>query len=345
MRSRNHPPSTPSTLPPDAPRLSLDRIVDAAKARRPGDVVRFAVADDDRPAWLVSMSMTPDAEDTSAVFMFDARTGAFLHDFTAGRGAIMATITRLHVDLFAGLPGTLFLGGMGLLFLASIISGVVVYGPFMRRLPFGVVRRGGSRRLTWLDLHNLLGIAIATWAFVVGATGVINTWARPIFSHWQSTELAQMVAPWQGKPAPAAFSSPQRAIETAQAAAPELEVSFVAFPGAPFAGDHHYTVFMRGDTPLTSMLMKPLLIDAQSGELADSRDMPWYVSALRLSQPLHFGDYGGLPLKIAWALLDVLGIIVLVSGMYLWLSRGQAPLEARLEEIGGQEALSSEATP
>ncbi|MGN6117342.1 MAG: PepSY domain-containing protein, partial [Nitrobacter sp.] len=38
-------------------------------------------------------------------------------------------------------------------------------------------------------------------------------------------------------------------------------------------------------------------------------------------QPLHFGDYGGMPLKIIWALLDVLTIIVLGTGVYLWLRR------------------------
>jgi uncharacterized iron-regulated membrane protein len=49
--------------------------------------------------------------------------------------------------------------------------------------------------------------------------------------------------------------------------------------------------------------------------------MPWYVKTLLLSQPLHFGDYGGLPLKIVWALLDILTIIILGSGVYLWLKR------------------------
>jgi uncharacterized iron-regulated membrane protein len=49
--------------------------------------------------------------------------------------------------------------------------------------------------------------------------------------------------------------------------------------------------------------------------------MPWYVTALFVSQPLHFGDYGGMPLKIIWAVLDVLTIIVLGSGLYLWLRR------------------------
>ena len=49
---------------------------------------------------------------------------------------------------------------------------------------------------------------------------------------------------------------------------------------------------------------------------------PWYVTALQLSEPLHFGDYGGLPLKVLWALLDILTIVVLGSGLYLWLKRG-----------------------
>src|SRR5690606_34602273 len=40
-------------------------------------------------------------------------------------------------------------------------------------------------------------------------------------------------------------------------------------------------------------------------------------------QPLHFGDYGGLPLKALWAALDVITIVVLASGLYLWLARGR----------------------
>ena len=52
--------------------------------------------------------------------------------------------------------------------------------------------------------------------------------------------------------------------------------------------------------------------------------MPWYLTALELSRPLHFGDYGGLPLKIIWAVLDLITIVVLVSGLYLWLARRRA---------------------
>jgi len=109
--------------------------------------------------------------------------------------------------------------------------------------------------------------------------------------------------------------------------------AFVAYPQSAFSSQHHYAVFMRGETPLTARLMKPVLVDASSGKFTDARDMPWYVTALQLSQPLHFGDYGGTPLKIIWAVLDAITIIVLASGLYLWSARRKQPLEQRLADL------------
>ena len=107
----------------------------------------------------------------------------------------------------------------------------------------------------------------------------------------------------------------------------------MAFPGNDFAGAHHFTAFMQGTTPWTSKLLTPVLIDAQTSAVVDQRVLSWYVTALLVSQPLHFGDYGGLPLKILWALLDVLTIVVLVSGLYLWLKRrGAAGADAHAAE-------------
>ena len=111
-----------------------------------------------------------------------------------------------------------------------------------------------------------------------------------------------------------------------------MVVRFVAFPGTLFAGPHHYIVFMRGQTPLTARLLTPLLIDAETGQLRDQRKLPWYPVLLRLSQPLHFGDYGRLPLKIIWALLDLATLVVLVSGLSLWWEKRHAPADAVLFE-------------
>lgn len=114
--------------------------------------------------------------------------------------------------------------------------------------------------------------------------------------------------------------------------APGITPSFVAYPGTAFSSLHHFVVFMEGSTPLTERLLRPVLIDATRGTFTDSRQLPCYITALHLSQPLYFGDYGGLPLKIIWALFDMAIIVVLLSGLYLWWARNQAIRQQAIRE-------------
>ena len=303
-------------------RASLDDIVEAAKKAQPGWVVQFAFqAPDEKDRVIVSFLEKQDSPpDTGKSVVVGAYQADVLGPPDDG-GGFMGLMFRLHVDLFAGLPGKLFLGFMALLFLVALVSGVVLYSPFMQKLFFGTVRTHRATRVKWLDLHNLLGIVTLAWVFVVGATGMINTWADLVVKFWQFDQLAAMVAPYKGLPPPAHLSSIEAAVDTARKAEPTMDFAFVAYPGTMFTSPHHYGVFLRGTTPLTARLLKPVLIDAETGKLTDSRDLPWYVSALLLSQPLHFGDYGGLPMKIVWAVLDLITIVVLGSGLYLWLAK------------------------
>jgi uncharacterized iron-regulated membrane protein len=147
--------------------------------------------------------------------------------------------------------------------------------------------------------------------------------------------VAATTAAWDN-PVLLQFSSFRKAVARPEAHFPEQEVGFVDFPGTPFAGPHHYAVFMRGTTPLTARLIAPILINADTSAFAESREMPWYVTALSLSQPLHFGDYGGLPLKAIWAVLDFITIVVLVSGLYLWWTKRRLSVEGAL----GSDILS-----
>jgi hypothetical protein len=96
-----------------------------------------------------------------------------------------------------------------------------------------------------------------------------------------------------------------------------MQPDFIAFPGTRFSSEHHYAVFMKGSTHLTSHLLTPVLIDAGTLQVTAVAERPWYMDAMGMSQPLHFGDYGGMPMKILWATLDVLTIIVLGSGVPL----------------------------
>lgn len=324
----------PRDLPAGTPHVSLDRMVAAAAERFPGQVVQYFVWERDEPD-LATVYLAKSLAETREFFAatFDARTAEILKAETPDQWGFIRIMFHLHVDLFAGLPGKLFLGSMGLLLIVAIVSGAVIYGRFMRRLDFGTVRARSGRRVRWLDLHNLLGVVTLAWLTVVGATGVINTTADLVQRYWRADQLADMAAPYKGRAPLEKSGSLDAAVASGLRVSPGMTPFFVAFPSTVDASPHHYAIYFRGEAAWSSRLFKPALVDAATAELTDTRDMPWYVKALLLSQPLHFGDYGGMPLKIIWALLDIATIVVLASGLYLWLSRRRSPLEERLAEI------------
>ncbi len=316
---------------PGTPVANLDRVVTAGMAHAPGEFLQFLIWDgDDANVIMLSVAKAPDAQSVdNRLLRVDAHTAQFL-DAPDMFSRLTYYLLKLHTDMFAGLPGKLFLGFMGLLFVVAIISGVVVYAPAMRKLEFGTVRSTRSRLVRWLDLHNLIGAVTIVWAVVVGFTGVINTWADLVLKVWQYGQLSEMVGPFKGAQIRQQRVPVQAAVDTAIAKLPGMMPSFIAYPGTAFTSNAHYAVFMRGNTPVTSRLLQPVLIDAADGRFADTRAMPWYVQALLLSQPLHFGDYGGMPLKIVWALLDGLTIVVLGSGLYLYIVRRRSVRRAPL---------------
>jgi uncharacterized iron-regulated membrane protein len=312
-------------MPANTPRMDLQQLVKAAEAHRPGEVVQYFGWDEDEPNGMYAfMGKTAggDPNDTHT-FMLDARSGEAVETPSAN-GGFMNIMLRLHVDMYAGLPGKLLLAFMGLLFVLAIISGVVLYAPFMRRLDFATVRPNKSTRVRWLDLHNLIGVVTLTWAFVVGLTGVLNACADLVIAQWRNDSLAAMVAPYRDAPPLTDRAPATDLLRIAQTTVPGSEPSFIAFPGSRFSSEHHYAVFMKGNTHLTSHLLTPVLIDAETLNVTAIVSSPWYMDALLLSQPLHFGDYGGMPMKILWGILDVLTIIVLGSGVYLWWVRRRA---------------------
>jgi uncharacterized iron-regulated membrane protein len=316
--------------------LPLDAMMRLALANRPGEVPVYMAFDNDQPSMTVTTAPRPDSPATDmTIQFFDRSTGRLLGAEAESEGGVMHFLLQLHTDMFLGLPGMLFLAAMGGLFVAALVSGVVLYAPFMRKLEFGTLRTSRSGRLKWLDYHNLLGIVALAWMAVVGLTGVINALSTPINQLWQMRELADMTRGYSGRQAlpPERYGSLDLAMARAREALPGYNPQFIAFPNGDFSSKHHYAVFFQGDTPLSERLLTPALIDAETGAFTDARPMPWYYQALALSRPLHFGDYGGLPMKLLWAALTAFTIVVLGSGLYLWLAKGQVSARAHLRAV------------
>lgn len=325
-------------LPADTPRATADAVAASAVARHPDKVPLYLFAEEDAPdLWYVKLDTRVDTDESKAVLLgVDARTAEVLGAPGFDEG-FMSVMYRLHVDLYAGLWGKLFLGAMGLLLVVALVSGIVLYPPFMRKLEFGTVRHERSNKIRWLDLHNLLGVVTLCWALVVGATGVINTWAEIILKAWQQDQMhalatgqATVVLPGGAVRGEAERDLPtaQYVLQRAMAAEPGMSLYMMAWPGTLLTTRDHYAVILHGSTPLTKRMRQALLVDPKTGDVLRASARPWYVTVFQLSQPLHFGDYGGLPLKILWAVLDVMTLVVLGSGLYLWLARRRRPVQA-----------------
>ena len=321
------PPSAETGLP-------LDAMLATALAERPGEVPLFMAFSQESPLLTVTTGPSPDAGGAEMTLLFlDRATGQLLGP--APVNSFMDFLLTLHTDLFLGLPGMFLLGVMGVLFVVALVSGTVLYAPFMRRLRFGALREGRSPRVRRLDQHNLLGIVTLAWALVIGLTGAINAFADPLTESWRDEQVAAMASRYAGEPElpPERYGSLDTAMASAEAALPGRSPQFIGFPGGDWSTGHHYAIFFQGDRPLTRNLLTPALVDAGTGKLTDTRTMPALNQALMMSKPLHFGDYGGLMLKIVWALLTLATIWVLWTGLLLWWRRGAGNIERRIDEI------------
>jgi len=119
---------------------TVDRIAGAALANAPGKVLQYIAWDRDDPGMVIAYTngAADGKPDDAVVKAFGTYSAKPLGPVGTGP---MLVVLKLHTDMFAGKPGKLFLGGMGLLFIIAIISGVVLYWPFTRRLNFGTIRQ------------------------------------------------------------------------------------------------------------------------------------------------------------------------------------------------------------
>ena len=313
---------------------SADAIVQSAQQAFPDKAIHYVVWEKDMPGRvLLNIGDTPTSHfSTNFNVVMDEHTGALVE----ADPSPLAFFIDLHTTLTMGPFGYTLMGLMALLMIIALVSGAVVYAPHMRRLEFGEIRQH-SPRLRWLDLHNLIGMVALGWAVVVGGTGMINSWGEYILMGWRNSELSAIEADYQQRTALPTERVPlDQVLQTALAAVEDKELYYIAAPGSFMSTPYHYSVYLRGNDPSTEFLLQPVLVDAQSGELTAAPQVPGYISALMLSQPLHFGNYGGMPLKILWVVFDALTIILLGSGLYLWWVRRHSSRKTERKELNVQ---------
>lgn len=320
---------------------TVQSLIDVAQAMHAGQAAKSIFFGDEN---FVNVRVGPPGEPKLAVgksVQFNGATGE--RNNTVPGETVSGFILKLHVNLFLGLPGQLFMGVIGVIFVLSLVSGLILYAPFMRKLAFGLLRFGKTTRVVNADFHNLFGIVVMVWALVVGLTGTFLSFSPVILGLWQKTELQQLINTLPG-PAPSHLVSVDKAIDAAKTAVPGKDIAYVFYPGTEYSTGRHYGVVLRGHTELEKRVFTIAMVDAQNADVSAVRGMPWYLQVLLLSGPFHFGNYAGRPLQILWALLTIMTAGATVTGFVVWLKRHRrgasanaaTPVESASLELNGE---------
>lgn len=298
----------------------------AVQSANPGQRVLLAWNDEDEHPGLMTFYVAPKTdtgfEHARPVYVESAT--AKLVDSADPEKTPTGIFLELHAQWFMGPLGELFGAVVALLVLISLVSGVVIYAPYVRNIAFGILRRGSGPRLLQLDLHNFFGAVVLGWLFVVTCTGFLLGFGTAAQGLWQNTELQALKSRLE-TPGELNRENPPVSYDRALAAAEHAQLGWRAteavYPGTDLSTAQHYTVLLFGDKGVRERLFRIALVNARTGRVDDVRDLPSYLQAIQVAQPLHFGDYGGLALKIFWVACSWLALFITGNGAWLWWNR------------------------
>jgi uncharacterized iron-regulated membrane protein len=265
-----------------------------------------------------------DAKGADRTFLADA-TGALA-------GELKTPWTEFQADLHTALHlprawGGFIVGLTGVALLSSLISGVLSH-PRVFKDAFAF-RWGGSKRLQEADLHNRIGVWGLPFHLVVSLTGaflgltviIVGVLALATFKGDTAKAYALFAGPRVADdPRPAPVLDLARALTTLKAAHPAARPNylFVEHPGE--RGQH---VGINATTPGRLSRGETYVIDGQGRLLGAVGYETGNLGLKVLSSmtPLHFGWFGGWPVKVAYLLLGLGLTSVTSSGVAIWLAR------------------------
>ncbi len=236
--------------------------------------------------------------------------------------------TRLHTVLH--LPSTwgrFVVGLTGVALLSSLISGVLSH-PRVFKDAFAF-RWGGSKRLQEADLHNRISVwglpfhlAVSlTGAFLGLTTIIVGVLALATFKGDTTKAYALFSGPVvQDNPRPAKVMDIGAALAAVMARHPDARPSYLYVEHPGERGQHvnvnvvNESHLSRGETVVVDGGGKIL------GEVGYEGDSLGF-RVLSAMTPLHFGWFGGWPVKVAYFLLGLGLTAVTASGVAIWLAR------------------------
>ncbi|UTW60166.1 PepSY domain-containing protein [Kordiimonas sp. SCSIO 12603] len=312
------------------PEFSLDKTVKAADAMFEGDA-DFVVAVPPNEFYPLARIFLRDVDTGhSQNFNFDPETNEMLHTSDDGVGHFLA---HMHTDLHLPKPwGRYLVGFMGVVLMFSIITGVIIHKKILKEL-FSF-RVGRSLRLMLTDSHKAMSVWGLIFHAMIGFTGALIGLSGILLliaagAAYKGDTAAAQAAILGTPPQYVGEAAPMTNLDELHAKAIEMQ------PGTAMEtaiiqnfGDKNAYIEFNLDIPnVTRTALAPrgsVSFHAVTGEFLSSKD--WHASGIGMRfyysiVPLHYATYGGVALKVLYALLGISTSMLSISGILLWMER------------------------
>lgn len=311
-------------------RLPYDELLTKVKSAFPGYVISgWSVAT--RPDRSDLFYMVKENTNQWVFVTANPYTGTVLTEPTSSRSTFTGWILELHYSFFADHAGLLIAGLIAVLLCLLGITGIWLYRGFWKTL--FTLRWDRSLRIFFSDAHKLVGITTVVFNLILGFTGA---W-------WNLSHLIGHLVEEEHEEDPiitrtyqAENFSVDKALTAADAKLPGYRAGYISFPTKP-----EDNVMFWGRVEPLGALQGPYgsvgTIDKDTSEikdLTDIRQAGLWAQILDSFTPLHFGTFGGLPVKILWCLGGLAPGILGVTGFLMWRLRRQPKSRTRTAPVG-----------
>ncbi|MBX2859070.1 MAG: PepSY domain-containing protein [Cellvibrionaceae bacterium] len=198
------------------------------------------------------------------------------------------------------------------------ITGLILHRKFWRNLLR--LRWRQSARVFNGDLHRLVGAWSSPVVLVLGFTGAYFNTLEFYYEGFAHDDNGHAVVTGSLVADSVDFEA---MIETSKKQLAGFIPSYLMLPYEPAL---QLTLFgyQPGRNPLASKYASAITFDHHSGELlqvSNGKNAPALAKVTDSFRELHFGSFGGLPIKIVWSVLGFMPVILAASGAYLWWRR------------------------
>ncbi|MDR2980870.1 MAG: PepSY domain-containing protein [Puniceicoccales bacterium] len=311
-------PDAISVTPTQEGRLPLDTLLYKAEEQLPDYEVTGWLVRRDQPHFSDTLYLIRHNTTEWQVATIDQYNGKILSSPASQDQKLYGWLLKFHYEFFADDIGIFICGLLSVALFLLGVSGIYLHRKFWKHL--FTLRWKNARRIFFSDLHKAVGIWSALFNLILGFTGAYWNFAH-VIEHLSGHEYPQPTFTQRLYPETLSL---ENVMADAAKQLPGFQTNFISLPSNPDSPIIVLWGSVPSRNPFRDSFGTTLSYDPKTGQhttTADIRDAGIGRQIVDMFRPLHYGNFGGLPIKILWCIGGLTPGVLAVTGFVMWWQR------------------------